>query len=84
MIESLRFYVRYARESFYRWAGDHLPRRIAYYATVRVGAEACVGYPLRETGRVTVIDALRHWEGQITPVDKEWHNGYSVENRAAE
>lgn len=63
---SIRFWFRAFIERAAVWIADHLPRRIAFYAAVRVGSEACVGTPMKYgtkiAGQITVVEALQRWE----------------------
>ena len=64
----MRIWLRIQRERFFMWVAEHMPRRLAYYATLRVGAAACVGTPAKYgaqiAGQITVVEALRRWDDQ--------------------
>lgn len=45
------------------WVAFRLPRRLAYWATIRVGANASGSkYPNQVVPELTLIDALQRWE----------------------
>ena len=49
-------------ERIWMWLAWHLPRSLAYWTAIRVGASATTGkYADREVPKVTVIDALEAW-----------------------
>jgi hypothetical protein len=51
------------REKFYRWLAWHLPRDVAYWATIRLGAYATAG-PWRNqvVPNLTLMETLKRWE----------------------
>lgn len=64
--------VNRAKDSAAEWVAWHLPTRVAYFCTVRVGAFA--GYVLheREVPGITVIEAMTVWRdrGEVEAVDQ--------------
>jgi hypothetical protein len=49
-------------EQFYAWLAFRLPRRLAYWAAVRVNSYATIGKWAKECpSDVSVIDALKRW-----------------------
>ena len=51
------------KNQFMRWLASKLPRRLAYWAAIRVIAHATQGdYKSVEVTSVSVMDALDRWE----------------------
>ena len=50
------------RDRFICWLAWKLPRRLVYWATVRLMAHATGIYNTMETGKISILDALRTWE----------------------
>ena len=51
------------REKIVIWLAWHLPRRLAYWCAVRVGAHATTGeYGAEETPSLLFTDALERWD----------------------
>jgi hypothetical protein len=45
------------------WIAYHLPRRVVYWATIRLGAHATTGpYSKTVVPALTVVDALQRWD----------------------
>ena len=44
-----------------------LPRKLAYWAFIRVAAEASQKLALKEMGNITVLDAVHIWDVQAQP-----------------
>lgn len=59
----MRLKLTCLRAKLARSIAFHLPRRVAYWATVRVGAHATTGkWAQQVVPELTVADALRRWE----------------------
>jgi hypothetical protein len=55
------------REKFYQWLADKLPRELAYWCAIRVGAHATTGkWSSQVVPELTVAEALQRW-GQFVP-----------------
>lgn len=50
-------------EKLFIWVAWHMPKRIAYHATIRVGAYATTGeYSNQVVPELYFVDALKRWE----------------------
>lgn len=50
-------------ERFFMWLAWRLPRKLAYFATIRVFAHGTTGpYGHTEAPALTIADALQRWE----------------------
>jgi len=50
-------------DRFWWWLAFHLPRRVAYFAAVRVAAHATQGrWSHQEVPALTAMDAIKRWE----------------------
>jgi hypothetical protein len=59
----LRWWWSEKRERLDRWAANVLPRRIAYFAAIRVGAHATCGqWGNQVVPDLRFMDALQRWE----------------------
>lgn len=50
------------RDDIFCWLAYMLPRRLAYWAAVRVMAHASVANPSTEVGALTPVDCLNAWK----------------------
>jgi hypothetical protein len=48
-------------DRFWMWLAWKLPRRLAYWATVRVGADASFKLPHQDVSSITIMSALQRW-----------------------
>lgn len=50
-------------EKMWQWLAWHMPRPLAYWATIRVGAHATTGqYSNQIVPELPFVDALKRWE----------------------
>jgi len=50
-------------EKFYFWLAWKIPRKLAYYATVRLGAHATQGkYGSQIVSELTVLESMDRWD----------------------
>lgn len=49
------------REKIVQWIAWRLPRSVAYWATIRVGAHATQVYPNTVVPDLTLMEALKRW-----------------------
>jgi len=57
----IRLWLCETRERFAMWIAWRLPRRLAYWATIRVGAHATTG-SYSNTADLTLIETLKRWD----------------------
>ena len=54
------------KEKFFVWLSYKLPRKLVYYAAIRMFAHATTGeYSEQEVPTTTVMEALNRWEPAI-------------------
>jgi len=62
----VNWYIKFfekKREAFYSWLAWKLPKRVAMWAAVRVGAHATTGkYSSQIVPKLTFLEALNRWE----------------------
>jgi len=49
------------KDNIARWLANHLPRRIAYYAAVRVATHAGMVQTRKPPSEIYTVEALRLW-----------------------
>lgn len=50
------------RERFWRWASYRLPKKLIYFAAIRLGAYATTGkYGNMDAPAITLMDAIGRW-----------------------
>ena len=51
------------KSKFYLWIARRLPRKLVYWAAIRLGVSATSGkYSNEEVPALTFIDAIKRWE----------------------
>lgn len=58
----MRYWLERKLEAVTMWVAWHVPRSVAYWCTIRLGAHATGSkYPTQEVPALTVADALQRW-----------------------
>jgi hypothetical protein len=66
MVRALRlrlsWFIQRLSEKFWIWLSNHVPRKLAYWCTIRVMVHATTGlWSHEETPGVTCADVLKRW-----------------------
>jgi hypothetical protein len=61
----MKYRISRLQNDFWEWLSYLLPRKLVYYATIRLWAYATTGkYSTVEAPSATVIDCIKRWKDQ--------------------